>query len=100
MHFFFFFSSRRRHTRLQGDSSDVCSSDLGVIDDLPRDPILLAETRAEKLDFGEEGPALATRQTLKLYDRRPSDERSRVVMNHGRPPLLSSSSRASVGAIA
>src|SRR3989454_1562215 len=29
---FFFFSSRRRHTRLQGDwSSDVCSSDLGVV---------------------------------------------------------------------
>src|SRR5256885_17051561 len=30
----FFFSSRRRHTRLQGDwSSDVCSSDLGRIQD-------------------------------------------------------------------
>src|SRR2546426_4757958 len=30
---FFFFSSRRRHTRLQGDwSSDVCSSDLSVIE--------------------------------------------------------------------
>src|ERR1039457_1914881 len=30
--FFVFFSSRRRHTRLQGDwSSDVCSSDLGVV---------------------------------------------------------------------
>src|SRR3989454_6405791 len=30
---FFFFSSRRRHTRLQGDwSSDVCSSDLYVVD--------------------------------------------------------------------
>src|SRR5256885_3857476 len=29
---FFFFSSRRRHTRLQGDwSSDVCSSDLHVL---------------------------------------------------------------------
>src|SRR5205807_5889682 len=29
---FFFFSSRRRHTRLQGDwSSDVCSSDLGLM---------------------------------------------------------------------
>src|SRR5688500_20174065 len=28
----FFFSSRRRHTRLQGDwSSDVCSSDLAVV---------------------------------------------------------------------
>src|SRR3989454_4038583 len=31
----FFFSSRRRHTRLQGDwSSDVCSSDLVVIERL------------------------------------------------------------------
>src|SRR2546426_2621262 len=30
---FFFFSSRRRHTRLQGDwSSDVCSSDLYLMD--------------------------------------------------------------------
>src|SRR5256885_8082754 len=32
----FFFSSRRRHTRLQGDwSSDVCSSDLGLADQVP-----------------------------------------------------------------
>src|SRR6266446_9419650 len=31
----FFFSSRRRHTRLQGDwSSDVCSSDLGFLQDV------------------------------------------------------------------
>src|SRR5690348_17363351 len=30
--FFFFFSSRRRHTRWTGDwSSDVCSSDLGLL---------------------------------------------------------------------
>src|SRR2546426_8513378 len=32
---FFFFSSRRRHTRLQGDwSSDVCSSDLDLVEQL------------------------------------------------------------------
>src|SRR5256885_8401696 len=32
---FFFFSSRRRHTRLQGDwSSDVCSSDLEIREQL------------------------------------------------------------------
>src|SRR5256885_4953698 len=32
---FFFFSSRRRHTRLQGDwSSDVCSSDLYIYQDI------------------------------------------------------------------
>src|SRR5256885_14710258 len=31
-----FFSSRRRHTRLQGDwSSDVCSSDLLVLSEIP-----------------------------------------------------------------
>src|SRR6266516_4962012 len=31
-YFFFFFSSRRRHTRSYGDwSSDVCSSDLGMV---------------------------------------------------------------------
>src|SRR5205814_2465884 len=30
--FFFFFSSRRRHTRCLSDwSSDVCSSDLGIV---------------------------------------------------------------------
>src|SRR2546430_8715749 len=30
--FFFFFSSRRRHTRFDCDwSSDVCSSDLGIV---------------------------------------------------------------------
>src|SRR2546427_8486617 len=34
--FFFFFSSRRRHTRFDCDwSSDVCSSDLIDIDELP-----------------------------------------------------------------
>src|SRR5207248_7154908 len=33
VYFFFFFSSRRRHTRSYGDwSSDVCSSDLGVLE--------------------------------------------------------------------
>src|SRR6266511_5558674 len=32
--FFFFFSSRRRHTRFSRDwSSDVCSSDLGLVQD-------------------------------------------------------------------
>src|SRR5436189_3499786 len=36
--FFFFFSSRRRHTRYIGDwSSDVCSSDLDLLEDLLAD---------------------------------------------------------------
>src|ERR1039458_2256203 len=45
--FFFFFSSRRRHTRCLSDwSSDVCSSDLGCIDDARKHPglILIAAT--------------------------------------------------------
>src|SRR6266487_5269160 len=38
MLFFFFFSSRRRHTRWTGDwSSDVCSSDLGLLAEDARD---------------------------------------------------------------
>src|SRR5205807_5597345 len=37
--FLFFFSSRRRHTRLQGDwSSDVCSSDLELLQLLFAEP--------------------------------------------------------------
>ena len=38
-----------------------------VIDGPPCDPILLAETRAEKLLFREECHALATHHALKLY---------------------------------
>src|SRR2546429_3378318 len=38
---FFFFSSRRRHTRCSRDwSSDVCSSDLGACNGIPRRPDL------------------------------------------------------------
>src|SRR6267143_2968075 len=44
--FFFFFSSRRRHTRWNCDwSSDVCSSDLGVLAGYHRLPA--------RLDVGE-----------------------------------------------
>src|SRR6266511_1172481 len=45
----FFFSSRRRHTRFSRDwSSDVCSSDLEVIDDQEfQDPELLARRSAD-----------------------------------------------------
>src|ERR671918_35827 len=43
---FFFFSSRRRHTRLQGDwSSDVCSSDLPLVQESP-----LAEPAAQSIE--------------------------------------------------
>src|SRR5256885_9632990 len=52
---FFFFSSRRRHTRLQGDwSSDVCSSDLDDIRDVPRFP-------TGSVDFGR---AITFKKTL------------------------------------
>src|SRR5699024_11420217 len=46
---FFFFSSRRRHTRSKRDwSSDVCSSDLDLIN------------RGEIIDFLEHGEQVAT----------------------------------------
>src|SRR6266850_5597917 len=45
--FLFFFSSRRRHTRLQGDwSSDVCSSDLGLLIAFTSDVRLLLNSSA------------------------------------------------------
>src|SRR3989454_4328586 len=57
-HFFFFFSSRRRHTRLQGDwSSDVCSSDLIVLE---WRPLRIYQHRL---------PALRPREVLEYYDR-------------------------------
>src|SRR5260370_41859584 len=45
---FFFFSSRRRHTRFKCDwSSDVCSSDLDPVDNLPIEPV---KNRFDPLD--------------------------------------------------
>src|SRR2546426_5657846 len=45
---FFFFSSRRRHTRLQGDwSSDVCSSDLTLVNVLVERGTALAQGATE-----------------------------------------------------
>src|SRR6266480_2970980 len=45
---FFFFSSRRRHTRLTCDwSSDVCSSDLGLLAPRERNKTLTALAGAE-----------------------------------------------------
>src|SRR6266446_3365064 len=63
---FFFFSSRRRHTRLQGDwSSDVCSSDLGLV--------RRAGARAAPLPR----PRLATGRGEPAEDRRRQGERGR-----------------------
>src|SRR5574341_96666 len=50
LRYFFFFSSRRRHTILVGDwSSDVCSSDLGLLalQSLESNPQLSFATRME-----------------------------------------------------
>src|SRR5437764_2931587 len=60
----FFFSSRRRHTRYIGDwSSDVCSSDLGVLAPvkiiLPPNCLLNSEARGLRLEArADELPAV------------------------------------------
>src|SRR5262249_59800286 len=55
----FFFSSRRRHTRLVSDwSSDVCSSDLDVVD-LEAQPLPVARFRTARSEAGG-GIALRT----------------------------------------
>src|SRR2546430_557210 len=47
--FLFFFSSRRRHTRFDCDwSSDVCSSDLGVVDGEPEGLVVAAGAEARE----------------------------------------------------
>src|SRR5215217_9618433 len=66
MFFFFFFSSRRRHTRYWRDwSSDVCSSDLHVLDDAL---VVLADHKAG------EGREDAGRDHLQVGER-PRSER-------------------------
>src|SRR5687768_17916395 len=61
--FFFFFSSRRRHTRCSRDwSSDVCSSDLHVLDPRHLDRVQdVVEVGVEVVGFpgGQERPHLA-----------------------------------------
>src|SRR5690625_7956758 len=68
----FFFSSRRRHTRWPRDwSSDVCSSDLLILDPLIADEEDAAETSAEPLDRFDSDP-------IEMEDdfvRRRSEER-------------------------
>src|SRR5256885_4151123 len=80
----FFFSSRRRHTRLQGDwSSDVCSSDLGGIEDPAL--ALIADPRIRFLPFlvftnREDRPVLLVVhfvdvRLIPAFDRIRSEER-------------------------
>src|SRR3989475_4642669 len=79
--FYFFFSSRRRHTRFDCDwSSDVCSSDLAIHDDLD-----LARERAVALYDGIAiarqhravltAPAPGTTGGASLFDEARSEER-------------------------
>src|SRR3989454_6686321 len=66
---FFFFSSRRRHTRLQGDwGSDVCSSDLGRVVALPRDPLTPVELEDPARDIVEEVPIVGDRHDRYFLD--------------------------------
>src|SRR3712207_7937246 len=64
--FFFFFSSRRRHTRYWRDwSSDVCSSDLGLLERRHR----LLERRLGGRDCGGIGRAHLLEVGLGLVER-------------------------------
>src|SRR5690606_40507081 len=60
----FFFSSRRRHTRFSRDwSSDVCSSDLGIVEDF----------QYLDIQIGRSGTAVVVQQDLEAdgaFDRR------------------------------
>src|SRR5947209_16825059 len=70
---FFFFSSRRRHTRYWRDwSSDVCSSDLGRLEDQPQDHAYRHQRQqdARRLDPG----ALEQRQGRRLLALLPGPE--------------------------
>src|SRR5256885_1621065 len=71
---YFFFSSRRRHTRLQGDwSSDVCSSDLSLVE-LGRD--------SEAIPHLETSLASSPEDTAVLYSL------GLAYLRVGRPELL------------
>src|SRR5262245_63254722 len=64
--FFFFFSSRRRHTRCLSDwSSDVCSSDLGMIGARQRPAVDLRERRLVEHERDALGPRQAAHARLR-----------------------------------
>src|SRR2546422_1732947 len=62
--FFFFFSSRRRHTRCSRDwSSDVCSSDLKILERYPSrilEPQVVVNSREQTLSFTATGMPYST----------------------------------------
>src|SRR5256885_8144164 len=62
----FFFSSRRRHTRLQGDwSSDVCSSDLGLVMHVDGTPAEIAAVLRDLKDQEEQAAAPKRKRGVK-----------------------------------
>src|SRR5205807_3492631 len=74
----FFFSSRRRHTRLQGDwSSDVCSSDLEMLQRFKQELILARQiTDRHVIRIFDLGDAGATKFiTMEFIDGERSEER-------------------------
>src|SRR2546430_7400456 len=67
--FFFFFSSRRRHTRFDCDwSSDVCSSDLGLIREWLRAESQHMPVRI--LDMHLQCPGIVTRRAVGRSEER------------------------------
>src|SRR5437016_13193751 len=63
--FFFFFSSRRRHTRLVSDwSSDVCSSDLNLIN-----PDALGAEETRHLRYNRTATAVTDQMDRQLRER-------------------------------
>src|SRR5256885_15089473 len=88
----FFFSSRRRHTRLQGDwSSDVCSSDLGVVDVEGKDAEIVAARRSEQMLSG------AMHVHVRVYFRDAAEVVQPVVAFRGRTALRPREARQQAG---
>src|SRR5439155_17193773 len=85
--FFFFFSSRRRHTRWPRDwSSDVCSSDLEIGDEVDGDRVrheINNEERNHQHPEDRHPHKRAERQTRRSEERRVGKEcRSRWSPDH------------------
>src|SRR2546430_10836791 len=76
----FFFSSRRRHTRFDCDwSSDVCSSDLGVLTIAVTDPQDLRTLDELELLIGREFRLVVSTRTAILESLNQSEGNSQVI---------------------